>query len=191
MAASGPLPKVGRELRSAVTGDENEPVLVFNDRTGELIEVDLRGTADEVEERLKRVGQVEPPVAADPQKRGPGRPKLGVIPREVTLLPAQWDWLDQQPGGASAALRRLIYEAKRSGQGKDRARQAQEAVYRFMTTMAGDFPGFEEALRAFYRREDKRFNSLIRSWPGDIRRYLQKLVAAARKSAEASAVPPN
>ncbi len=115
------------------------------------------------------------------QKCRPGRPKLGVIAREVTLLPGQWDWLDEQPGGASAALRRLVYEAKRSSQGKDRARRSQEAVYRFMTTMAGNFPGFEEALRAFYRRDHQRFGSLVERWPKDVRRHVKKLVAVANR----------
>ncbi|HWI59379.1 MAG TPA: DUF2239 family protein [Bacillota bacterium] len=88
-------------------------------------------------------------------------------------------WLNEQPSGASAALRRLVPAAQRSNRGKDRARQSQEAAYRFMTTMAGDFPGFEEALRAFYRRDQQRLGKIITSWPADVRRHLKKLVAVA------------
>lgn len=178
--ASGPLAEVARKVRTDANRVEHEPILIFDDLTGELVEVDLRGTADEVVERLSRIGRASG-IAESHQKRGPGRPKLGVIAREVTLLPAQWDWLDGQPGGASAALRRLVHTARRSSQGKDRARQSQEAVYRFMTAMAGDFPGFEEALRAFYRREQQRFSEFIAPWPKDVRDHVKKLVALASR----------
>ena len=141
------------------------------------MEVDLRGMLDEVVQRLTRADKTG--TSEGSQKHGPGRPRLGVIPREATLLPGQWDWLDGQPGGASAALRRLVYKAKRSGQGKDRARQSQDAVYRFMTVMAGNFPGFEEALRAFYRRDRQRFSSIVESWPKDVSKHVERLVAIA------------
>ena len=177
---SGSLTQVAREVKVVSDRGEEEPILVFNDRTGESIELDLRGTIKEVVERVGRLEKSGDTIAKEkPRNRGPGRPKLGVIPREVTLLPGQWDWLDEQPGGASAALRRLIYDAKLSSQGKDHARQAQEAVYRFMTTMAGNFPGFEEALRAFYRRDHARFGMLVKEWPKDVCRHLKKLMALA------------
>ena len=179
--ASGGLAQVARQIKAVADRGEHEPVLLFEDLTGEPIEIDLRGTADEVAERISRSEKAGATLAGAPPKRGPGRPKLGVIAREVTLLPGQWDWLDEQPGGASAALRRVVYEAKRSSHGKDRARRSQEAVYRFMTTMAGDFPGFEEALRAFYRRDHPRFESFVAGWPKDVRRYVKQLVAVARR----------
>ncbi|HXP62913.1 MAG TPA: DUF2239 family protein [Dongiaceae bacterium] len=179
--ASGALAEVARQIKAVADRGEHEPVLVFDDLTGELMEIDLRGTADEVADRISRSEKAGATMAGGPQKRGPGRPKLGVIAREVTLLPGQWDWLDEQPGGASAALRRLVYEAKRSSHGKDRARRSQEAVYRFMTTMAGDFPGFEEALRAFYRRDHPRFDGLVAAWPKDVRHYVKQLVAIASR----------
>src|ERR1043165_2680260 len=97
--------------------------------------------------------------------RGRGRPKLGVVAREVTLLPRHWEWLNGQPGGASVALRKLVEEAKRASHGKDRARQSQEAVHRFMYVVAGNLPGFEEASRAFYAGNQERFNAMVESWP--------------------------
>jgi len=178
--ASGSLTQVARKVKAVSDQDEEQPILVFDDRTGESIELDLRGTLKDVVERIGRLEKSGATIAQEkPQNRGPGRPKLGVIPREVTLLPGQWDWLDEQPGGASAALRRLIYDAKLSGQKKDHARQAQEAVYRFMTTMAGNFSDFEEALRAFYRRDHDRFGMLVKKWPKDVRRHLKKLMELA------------
>jgi len=177
LIASGALLKVATKVKAVVDRGESKPILIFDDLTGELLEVDLRGTVAEVVQRLTRADKAG--TGDGSQKHGPGRPRLGVIPREVTLLPGQWDWLDGQPGGASAALRRLVYEAKHSGRGKDRARQSQDAVYRFMTVMAGDFPGFEEALRAFYRRDHERFGSIVASWPKDVCKHVEKLVAIA------------
>lgn len=111
------------------------------------------------------------------KKSGPGRPKLGVIAREVTLLPRHWDWLATQPGGASVTLRKLVEEAKTKNQKKDQVRLAQEAAHRFMTAMAGDLPGYEEALRAFYAKKYDAFSKLTEDWPRDLRDYIQKLAA--------------
>ena len=177
--ASGPLTEVERKLKKLTEAGRGEPILVFDDGTGEIIEINLKANAHpEGTSPLKTTGDHGAAAPTSP-RRGPGRPKLGVLSREVTLLPGHWDWLDGQPGGASAALRRLVHEAKRSGQDQDRVRHAQEAVYRFMTTMAGDFPGFEEALRAFYRRDHQRFETLLSAWPKDVRGHIKKLAAAA------------
>nr|WP_308238347.1 DUF2239 family protein [Phenylobacterium sp. J367] len=105
---------------------------------------------------------------------------MGVVAREVTLLPRHWDWLAAQPGGASAALRRLVEEARRSNEGADRAREAQEALYRVMSALGGDLPGFEEAIRALYAADDPRFDALISAWPDDIRAYVTRLAATER-----------
>lgn len=186
--ASGGLAEVARKLKELERIGEQEPVLVFSDVTGRLIELDLRGTVEEVVERASLTEHRVAEEAEARLKRGPGRPKLGVISREVTLLPEQWDWLDTQPGGASAALRRLVLTAKRSSREKDQARQSQEAAYRFMTTMAGDFPGFEEALRAFYRRETNRLAEIIKAWPEDVRKHVERLVSIANKDQAAAEV---
>ncbi|WP_304171452.1 DUF2239 family protein [Phenylobacterium aquaticum] len=116
------------------------------------------------------------PQAPSPQEKpARGRPKLGVTAREVTLLPRHWDWLATQPGGASAALRRLVDAARRDNLGADQARQAQEALHRAMTVLAGDLPGYEEALRSLYSGDRERFDGLTAAWPIDIANYLHKL----------------
>ncbi|MGB6081560.1 MAG: DUF2239 family protein, partial [Xanthobacteraceae bacterium] len=102
-------------------------------------------------------------------------PKLGVVAREVTLLPRHWDWLSMQPGGASVALRKLVEEARRRNGDHDRARMARDAAYHFMSTMAGNLPGFEEASRALFASDRHRFAELIASWPPDIRDHIVKL----------------
>ena len=110
---------------------------------------------------------------------GPGRPRLGVVAREVTLLPRHWDWLNDQPGGASAALRRLVDQARKANAGRDRIRRAQEATYRFMSAMAGDEPGFEEATRALFAGRPAVFDALTDAWPPDVRDHSRKLAAPA------------
>ncbi len=184
--ASGPLQDVARKTKVALDRGETGPVTIFEDATGKVIEVDFHGTPEEVVQRLNPPEPTTPRVEG-PEKRGPGRPKLGVVGREVTLLPRHWEWLDDQPGGASVALRKLVETARRTHRGKDRARRSQDAVYRFMSVMAGNLPYFEEALRAFYRGNRPQFSELIKNWPPDIRDHLKKLVAtAARDRAAAS-----
>jgi hypothetical protein len=111
--------------------------------------------------------------------RAVGRPKLGVTAREVTLLPRHWEWLAAQPGGASVTLRKLVEEARRAGAGDDLRRQAQERAYRFMTVMAGDRPGFEEATRALFAGDGARFAQCVAVWPQDIRTHAERLGEAA------------
>lgn len=144
-----------------------EPILVFDDATGRTVELDFRGAPEDVLARLS--------TPDTPARPGRGRPKLGVTAREVTLLPRHWDWLAAQPGGASAVLRRLVEQALRSG--ADDARQAMEATQRVMTTLAGNLPGYEEATRAFYAKDYRRFTALTEPWPSDSRDYLRRLVA--------------
>jgi hypothetical protein len=169
--AGGALPEVALQAKAAV--DRGEQVLIFDDTTSEPIEVDFRGTAADVRKRLAPSGQ------QNETPRGPGRPKLGVVAREVTLLPRHWEWLSGQPGGASVALRKLVDEARRANAGKDRVRQSQEAAYRFMSAMAGNAPGFEEATRALFAGDAARFDELIEPWPRDVRDHAKKLAAAA------------
>jgi len=170
--ASGPLAEVALAAKRAA--DRGDMVLVFDDATSRPVELDLRGSEAEVLARLPAPAETEPDAP-----RGPGRPKLGVVAREVTLLPRHWDWLAGQPGGASVTLRRLVEEARRAGEGRDRLRQAQEAAYRFMAAMAGDRPGFEEAARALFAPDRDRFAALTEAWPADIRDHARRLAAAA------------
>jgi hypothetical protein len=158
---AGDLVTVGLAAKAA--SEAGEKVLIFEDATARVRDLDLRGSESEVRERLA-AGEAPAPV-----KRGPGRPKLGVSAREVTLLPRHWDWLAAQPGGASAALRRLVDEARRTGDGASRIRQGREAAYRFITTLAGNRPGYEEATRALFAGDGARFTAETQGWPKDVR----------------------
>ena len=172
--AAGELGDVALKAKAAV--DKGAQVMIFDDATSESIEVDFRGSAEEV---LQRIAQPDGTPAVTGGPRGPGRPKLGVVAREITLLPRHWDWLSAQPGGASVALRKLVEEARRANGGKDRVRQSQEAAYRFMSVMAGNRPGFEEATRALFAGHRDRFDQLIAPWPKDVRHHARKLAADA------------
>ncbi len=114
---------------------------------------------------------------SDPGPRGRGRPKLGVVAREVTLLPRHWDWLGSQPGGASVALRRLVEAARRANQATDTKRQAQESAYRFITALAGDLPDYEEAVRMLFAQNRAGFDMASAAWPADVRNHARKLAA--------------
>ena len=182
--ASGELLIVIRKVKKIIDRDEQESILIFDDDTSDLVEVDFRGTMEDVLERLETVAEGGESVNAlsdteQSPRRGPGRPKLGVVSREVTLLPRHWDWLNSQPGGASVALRKLVEEARRVNKGKDRVRHSQEVAYRFMSALAGNFPGFEEALRALFAGDSERFNSLVDPWAVDIRDHTRKLAKDA------------
>jgi hypothetical protein len=155
--------------------------LIFDDLTGETIDVDLREMPEDPSRLSSAIETVathdSEPALSNGVARGPGRPKLGVVAREVTLLPRHWDWLASQPGGASVALRKLVEAAKRENQGRDRLRLAREAAYRFISAMAGNEPGFEEASRALFAGNQERFAKLVEPWPIDVRYYATKLAA--------------
>lgn len=180
--ASGQIAEVAAAVKQAIDGGYERPVLVFDDTTSELVELDLRGTAQDVLGRLSNTaGEDDPSTAsaATSGHRAPGRPKLGVVGREVTLLPRHWEWLNAQPGGASVALRKLVEQARRDNVTKDRVRRSQEAAYRFMSAMAGNEAGFEEASRALFAGDSERFDGHSESWPPDIREYARMLAAGA------------
>jgi uncharacterized protein len=179
--ASGELPHVALKVKEVMDRGERAPVLIFDDSTSEPIEVDFRGTAKDVAKRLA-VGEIfrpEPVAPAEDAARRPGRPKLGVVAREVTLLPRHWEWLSIQPGGASVALRKLVEEARGANVARDRVRLAQESAYRFMSAMAGNEPGFEEAIRALFAGKQERLEEQTAAWPIDVRDHARKLAARA------------
>lgn len=178
--ARGPLPEVALAVKRAIERRTNDAVLLFDDRTGRSIDIDTRGSDEELVARLTPV--VVPPAEAPTDEaqeisepRGRGRPKLGVVAREVTLLPRHWDWLGAQPGGASVALRKLVEEARRAGADKESRRQAQERAYHFMSAIGGDLPGFEEASRALFAHDRPKLARLVEAWPADVREHAMLL----------------
>jgi hypothetical protein len=181
--ASGSLASNVLAVKRAVESGSLGPLLIFDDHTGQVLEVDIRGTDAEALGRLPGTQTSDEASESDsaesapssPQPRGRGRPKLGVTAREVTLLPRHWDWLAAQPGGASVALRKLVDEASRATAPREEMRKAQERAYRFMSTMAGDMPGFEECTRALFAGDASKFDELSAGWPGDVRDYAQRL----------------
>jgi hypothetical protein len=162
-----------REVRAELTKLRAQrtlgPVMVFDDASGE--DFDLEGDS-----RFDANA-----VPASPQApRGPGRPKLGVTAREVTLLPRHWEWLESQSGGASVALRKLVEAARKEQAPEERIRQSIETSYRFLSVMCGDLPGFEEASRALFRRNWEEFDGLVAQMPGDVQSHLKLLSTDAR-----------
>ena len=179
LIASGPLQTTLPVVKRRFDRDASALFLIFEDQSGRQVDFDLRGAVDEVVARA----------LPSPPRTGPGRPKLGVVSREVSLLPRHWEWLEQQPNGASAALRRLVDEARKRDPGKERARLATEAAGRILSAMAGNLPGYEEASRALYAANRARFEDLIRDWPHDIRAYIQQRVEDAFRLEDGP--PPN
>lgn len=185
---SGPLIEVALAVKDAQETQAFGTILVFSDTTGRVVDLDLRGSKVEIVARLAQPPQVfagryrsssadiveepEDKPASDP--KGRGRPKLGVVAREVTLLPRQWEWLAAQPGGASAVLRRLVDQAKRDD-GRQQRRAAQDAAYQFMVAIAGDFTGYEEATRALFADDRDRLERCMANWPQDVRLYALQL----------------
>jgi hypothetical protein len=186
------LPQVALAVKQAYADNPNVQILVFDAITSHVIDLDLRGSDADT---LARLTFLESPVngsasasasaadavVAENTLRGRGRPKLGVVAREVTLLPRHWEWLNQQTGGASVALRKLVEEARRGSDAKQQARVAMECAYRFMSGMAGAQPllNFEEATRALFAGDEARFSALITPWPADVSKHLLYLAQAA------------
>ena len=160
--AAGEREAVTRLLEERYPGDHSA-ILVFDDETGRVADLDYWDAL----------------ASAPPRPRG--RPKIGVTAREVTLLPRHWEWLAQQPGGASAALRRLVEDARSRGRAP---RERQDAVYRFLQATCGDRPGYEEALRLLYRGDRAGFDAAIAGWPADIRRYVARLAGEAEPATD-------
>lgn len=166
--AEGSLAEAAVAAKRALERDGCASVLVFDAATGAVTDLDLRGTEADV------VARYAPPAPSASRR---GRPKLGVVAREVTLLPRHWAWVARQPGGASVALRRLVEAASKLDNGAGAARARVEAAYRFMSAMAGDLPGFEEASRALFAHDQDRLGPCIRAWPPDVRDQLLRYLS--------------
>jgi hypothetical protein len=176
LLASGRVSDVALAVKVRLARDPAARVLVFADEDARQIELDLRGPAGAVESRYREA------------PRTVGRPKLGVVAREVTLLPRHWEWLATQPGGASVALRKLIDEARWTHSARDRVRRAQETAYRFISVMAGNAPGFEEAARALFACNAERFAAEMDAWPADVRTHALHLAGDALAATPVSEV---
>lgn len=153
--------------------DGRTDIIIFDDRTGRQIDLDLRGSVHEIASRYAPESQERV------VHRGRGRPTLGVVSREVTLLPRHWEWLSSRLGGSSAALRRLIDAALKTGETSDAFQNAQQTADRFMLTMAGNEPGYEEASRALYAGDRAQFLALTEGWAADIKDHARKLAEGA------------
>ena len=198
--ASGTLLEVAEPTKAAIDRRGADAVLIFDDATGHQLEVDFRGDWGDVGARILELGatpsadraslaakadavatesgEAESADRATPP-RGPGRPRLGVVPREVTLLPRHWEWLGRQPGGASVALRKLVEEARRANEGRDVQRSARDATYSVITVLAGNLFGYEDATRALFAGDRTAFEQFSAAWPADIRDFARRLALAA------------
>ena len=185
--AAGSLHALAQTLKALVTRDPGAQILIFDDATGNQVDLNLHGSLDEV---LQRLPQPRQPAAsreaaapahtvdAPAPPRTAGRPKLGVVAREITLLPRHWEWLATQPGGASVALRKLVEHAQRDNKVADGQRQAREAAYKIMSALAGNEAGFEEASRALFAGRLDAFLACVEAWPADVREHVLQLAQA-------------
>lgn len=189
LLASGSLLDVAAETKDRLDKTKDISVLIFDDNS-ELVEIDFRGSKEAVVERIKSAQAAAGHTAEhtsehtvehkdDTQKSGRGRPKLGVVSREITLLPRHWDWLSQQPGGASVTIRKMIDAARKQDEVPARARKAREVTYKFMSAMAGNEANFEEATRALFAGDHARFDELIQPWPVDLKDHIKRLMRTA------------
>jgi hypothetical protein len=168
LLAKGELVEVVRAVKAALDSGSDRSIALLDAATSKPVDINFTGTEEEVLQRIPRA-----------PGRSAGRPKLGVIPREVTLLPRHWEWLSTQPGGASVALRKLVEHASRDAREADTMRAARDSAYRFMHELMGDAAGFEEASRALFGGDGERFAALVAGWPGDVRAHLQALAEPA------------
>lgn len=190
--AAGRLVEVAAVVKRRTDQADGSTLLVFDDRNGRVVDFDLRGTVDDVVERLPTLeaflfgdpaksraqSSKAQSVDAKPKKRGPGRPKLGVVGREVTLLPRHWEWLNRQLGGASVTLRKLVETARLASRSDEEKLRSRDAAYRFMSAMAGNLEGFEEASRAYFAGDRNKYAAESAAWPDDVRAYADQLASA-------------
>ena len=179
LLCKGALADVILKIKKRLGKGDNSSALIFNDATGNTMDFNFQGTEKDVLRRLEVfVGGADGKAdvntdgkAAAADGAGPGRPKLGVMSREVSLLPRHWEWLASQSGGASAVLRRLVDEARRKTGESPSVKQIQERTYKFLSVMAGNLQGYEEAIRALYRKDAWGFAAHTEGWPRDVKRH--------------------
>jgi hypothetical protein len=176
---SGEIKKMLLVTKSFIDRNKDAQVLIFDDQTGRQVDFDFRGTPDDVLARISEHPLFKTDIGSEKREIGPGRPKLGVVCREVSLLPRHWDWLEEQPGGISASIRKLVDEARKREPDKEKARNMRNAASRIMTVLAGNLPGYEEASRALFSGNTEKFENQICDWPQDICGYLQRIILKA------------
>ena len=192
--ASGKAEQVVTLVKSFVDNNPEKNTLILNALTSRVVELDLRAGIEEIlatqfshslssspSSSFANATNMPMENGTAPVPRGRGRPRLGVVSREVTLLPRHWEWLSSQPGGTSVALRKLVDAARRGNGARDKKRQTQESIYRFMTTMAGNEPGYEEAVRALYADDMEKLLEILSGWPADIASHVRTLVEGQRE----------
>ncbi len=195
LIASGAASTVAARVKEVIDAAPAGAILIFNSVTSEQVEWDLRGSGEDVLSRLTRDTSVASEVpggsldsggddaddgsASAGARKGPGRRKLGVVSREVTLLPRHWEWLSKQSGGASVTLRKLVEAARAAGGDEELRRLSRESTYRFMSAMGGNFPGYEEAIRALFAGNQQRFFSETSNWPEHVRVHATVLASGS------------
>ena len=178
MTATGQPAAVIAAIQQRLAATPHAMPVVLDAVSSERIELDWRAPMESLLAALPtHAPEPADGEAADGTPRGPGRPKLGVTAREVTLLPRHWEWLSRQPGGASVVLRKLVQSAMKEGSAADAKRRATDAAYRFMSIVGGDLPLYEEVSRALFAGELVRLRSLVAGWPGDVSAHMLALVA--------------
>ena len=70
-------------------------------------------------------------------------------------------------------------EARHAHAGRDAQREATERAYRFMSAIAGGFPGFEEASRALFAHDAEAFSRHVAPWPPDVQAHANWLARNA------------
>lgn len=181
--ASGSLADVAEKAKQYLLTRPDADVLIFDCVTSEQVEIDFRGSPETVRRRAEKVQGPDVEIQSDAGKKaGPGRPRLGVIAKEVTLLPQHWDWLNEQPGGASVTLRKLVEASIKKNSARDTIRRAQDAAYKFLVVTAGDRDQYEEVLRALYAQDLTKFSRLMMSWPKDLRDHALHLAEPSFRS---------
>ena len=167
----GNLNEVATIVFHRLKENKSANILIFSDQSGRIIDLGFSGTERQMLERLKIYCHQE--IQSYP---GAGRPRLGVVTREISLLPKHWEWLLGQDGGASACLRKLIDEKMSESELPKKAIMfAQEKTYKFLHAIAGDLPNFENAIRYLYRKDQSSFLKQISDWPDDVQTYALKL----------------
>lgn len=170
--------EVAVAVSNAMQQQPGQTIFIFDDQTGRIVDIDLTMSHADLIAQLRAQHTIVQPSTTG-ELRTPGRPKLGVVAREVTLLPRHWEWLANQPSGASATLRKLVDQARKQDQATGGIKQAQQAADRFMTAMLGNASGYEEAARALYAGKKEIFLQYTEQWPADLRDYVRQLAEPA------------